>query len=95
MFPPVRLDPAALMGEISAFQRKLSAGLGNLAHQQEPEYANTPREAVYREDKLTVWHMKGQGKPTAKTPTLIVYALVNTVWMTDLQADRSTGAQPA
>ncbi|WP_266181693.1 class III poly(R)-hydroxyalkanoic acid synthase subunit PhaC [Dyella humicola] len=89
MFPPVRLDPAALMGEISAFQRKLSAGLANLAHQQEPEYANTPREAVYREDKLTVWHMKGQGKPTATTPTLIVYALVNTVWMTDLQADRS------
>ncbi|WP_445143827.1 class III poly(R)-hydroxyalkanoic acid synthase subunit PhaC [Dyella sp. Tek66A03] len=89
MFPPVRLDPAALLGEISAFQRKLSAGLGNLAHQLEPEYANTPREAVYREDKLTVWHMKGQGKPTAKTPTLIVYALVNTVWMTDLQADRS------
>src|SRR3546814_14634607 len=24
-----------------------------------------------------------------KTPLLIVYALVNTVWMTDLQADRS------
>ena len=89
MFPPLRLDPAALTGEIAAFQRKLAAGLGNLQHQLEPEYANTPREAVYREDKLTVWHMKGQGKPTAKTPTLIVYALVNTVWMTDLQEDRS------
>jgi len=89
MFPPLRLDPATLLGEISAFQRKLSAGLGNLAHQPQPEYANTPREVVYREDKLTLWRMKGQGKPTAKTPTLIVYALVNTVWMTDLQDDRS------
>ncbi|WP_243043102.1 class III poly(R)-hydroxyalkanoic acid synthase subunit PhaC [Dyella sedimenti] len=89
MFPPVRLDPAALMGEVAAFQRKLAAGIDNLKHQSEPEYANTPREAVYREDKLTLWHMKGQGKPTAKTPTLIVYALVNTVWMTDLQEDRS------
>jgi polyhydroxyalkanoate synthase len=89
MFPPLRLDPAALTGEIAAFQRKLAAGLGNLRHQLEPEYANTPRVAVYREDKLTVWHMKGQGKPTGKTPTLIVYALVNTVWMTDLQEDRS------
>jgi polyhydroxyalkanoate synthase len=89
MFPPLRLDPAALTGEIAAFQRKLAAGLGNLQHQREPEYANTPREAVYREDKLTVWHMKGQGKPSTKTPTLIVYALVNTVWMTDLQEDRS------
>jgi len=89
MFPPLRLDPAALTGEIAAFQRKLAAGLGNLQHQLEPEYANTPREVVYREDKLTVWRMKGRGKPTAKTPTLIVYALVNTVWMTDLQEDRS------
>lgn len=89
MFPPLRLDPAALTGEIAAFQRKLAAGLGNLKHQREPDYANTPRDAVYREDKLTVWHMKGQGKPTTKTPTLIVYALVNTVWMTDLQEDRS------
>ncbi|WP_201314820.1 class III poly(R)-hydroxyalkanoic acid synthase subunit PhaC [Dyella sp. EPa41] len=78
-----------MTGEIAAFQRKLAAGLGNLQHQREPEYANTPREAVYREDKLTVWHMKGQGKPSTKTPTLIVYALVNTVWMTDLQEDRS------
>jgi len=89
MFPPLRLDPAALTGEIAAFQRKLAAGLGNLKHQREPDYANTPRDTVYREDKLTVWHMKGQGKPTTKTPTLIVYALVNTVWMTDLQEDRS------
>ncbi|HET6553670.1 MAG TPA: class III poly(R)-hydroxyalkanoic acid synthase subunit PhaC [Dyella sp.] len=89
MFPPLRLDPTALTGEIAAFQRKLAAGLGNLQHQLEPQYANTPREVVYREDKLTVWHMKGQGKPTTKTPTLIVYALVNTVWMTDLQEDRS------
>ncbi|MDG2537702.1 class III poly(R)-hydroxyalkanoic acid synthase subunit PhaC [Dyella jiangningensis] len=89
MFPPLRLDPAALTGEIAAFQRKLAAGLSNLKHQREPDYANTPRDAVYREDKLTVWHMKGQGKPTTKTPTLIVYALVNTVWMTDLQEDRS------
>ncbi|WP_109126819.1 class III poly(R)-hydroxyalkanoic acid synthase subunit PhaC [Dyella sp. C11] len=89
MQPPLRLDPAALMGEIAAFQRKLAAGMDNLKHQLEPEYANTPRELVYREDKLSVWRMKGQGKPTATTPTLIVYALVNTVWMTDLQEDRS------
>ena len=89
MHAPLRLDPAALMGEVTAFQRKLAAGMDNLKHQLEPEYANTPRELVYREDKLSLWRMKGQGKPTAKTPTLIVYALVNTVWMTDLQEDRS------
>jgi polyhydroxyalkanoate synthase len=33
--------------------------------------------------------MRGERPATSKTPLLIVYALVNTVWMTDLQSDRS------
>ena len=86
---PFQFDPASLLAEISAFQQKFSAGLSNVRGMVEPEYANTPREAIYREDKLTVWHFKGDKAPTAKTPLLIVYALVNTAWMTDLQADRS------
>ena len=89
MYTPLRIDPAKALGDISTFQRKLAAGMGHLRGMQEPEYANTPRELVYSEDKLKVWHFTGRTKPTAKTPVLIVYALVNTVWMTDLQADRS------
>ena len=89
MFPPLRIDPAEAIAEMARLQQKLAAGLANLANLGEPEYADTPREALYKEDKLTLWHFKGEKKPTAKTPTLIVYALVNTVWMTDLQADRS------
>jgi len=86
---PLHFDPQQAFNEIAAFQRKLATGLQNLRGLGEQDYANTPREVAYREDKLTVWHMKGNNKPTAKVPTLIVYALVNTVWMTDLQADRS------
>ncbi len=86
---PFAFDPLAVAQEMAAFQRKLAAGLQTLRGLPEPEYANTPREVVYREDKLTLWHMLGERAPTAKTPTLIVYALVNTVWMTDLQPDRS------
>jgi polyhydroxyalkanoate synthase len=89
MQSPLQFDPTKFLGEISGFQRKLAAGMTNLRGLGEPEYANTPRELVYREDKLTVWHFKGERAPTSKTPILIVYALVNTVWMTDLQADRS------
>jgi polyhydroxyalkanoate synthase len=89
MQTPLHIDPQQAFNEIAAFQRKLAAGMQNLRGLGEQEYANTPREAIYREDKLTVWHMKGNTKPTAKVPTLIVYALVNTVWMTDLQDDRS------
>lgn len=89
MDTPLQLDPTRLMQEINTFQRKLSAGLGQLRQMREPGYANTPRELVYAEDKLKLYHMLGDRAPTAKTPTLIVYALVNTVWMTDLQPDRS------
>ena len=89
MYTPLHIDPTSALGEITTFQRKLAAGMGHLRGMREPEYANTPRELVYSEDKLKVWHFTGHTKPTVKTPLLIVYALVNTVWMTDLQADRS------
>jgi len=88
MYTPLRIDPARALADINTFQRKLAAGMGHLRNMREPDYANTPRELVYSEDKLKVWHFTGT-TPTAKTPLLIVYALVNTVWMTDLQADRS------
>jgi len=89
MYTPLRIDPTKALGDIATFQRKLAAGMGHLRSMREPEYANTPRELVYSEDKLKVWHFIDHGKTTSKTPLLIVYALVNTVWMTDLQADRS------
>ena len=84
---PLALDPMKLLEEAAAFQRKL-LDLAHLRGLVEPAYASTPRTEVYREDKLTLWHM-GDGKPAAKTPILLCYALVNTVWMTDLQDDRS------
>ena len=86
---PFRMDPNKIMDEVSAFQRKLASGMGQLHGARQPEYANTPRELVYSEDKLKVWHFKGAKKPTSRVPLLIAYALVNTVWMTDLQEDRS------
>ena len=89
MQEPLRIDPTRVLTDMATFQRKLAAGMANLRGIREPEYANTPRELVYSEDKLKVWHFTGNGKTTSKTPLLIVYALVNTVWMTDLQADRS------
>ncbi|HEX6834579.1 MAG TPA: class III poly(R)-hydroxyalkanoic acid synthase subunit PhaC, partial [Rudaea sp.] len=45
--------------------------------------------AIYSEDKVVVYRYKGQGKPTAKAPILICYALVNRPYMVDLQDDRS------
>ncbi|MET0255469.1 MAG: class III poly(R)-hydroxyalkanoic acid synthase subunit PhaC [Luteibacter sp.] len=86
---PFSFDPARAQAEVEAFRRKLEAGMQTLKHVGPIELGTTPREAVYTEDKLTVWHFKGGNAPTAKTPLLICYALVNTPWMVDLQEDRS------
>ncbi len=86
---PFLIDPERAQAEVEAFRRKLEAGMETLKHVGPIELGTTPREPVYREDKLTLWHFKGEKPPTAKTPLLICYALVNTPWMIDLQDDRS------
>nr|WP_063571540.1 class III poly(R)-hydroxyalkanoic acid synthase subunit PhaC [Luteibacter rhizovicinus] len=86
---PFSFDPESARAEVEAFRRKLEAGMETLKHLGPIELGTTPREAVYSEDKLTLWYFKGTKKPTAKTPLLICYALVNTPWMVDLQEDRS------
>lgn len=53
------------------------------------DIASTPKTAVYNEDKLTLYRYNRDTEPTYKTPVLIVYALVNTYKMLDLQPDRS------
>lgn len=86
-FPP--LDPARIAAEVADFQQRLERGWPLLRTLGETGYEATAREVVYTEDKLTVYRFRGAIEPTAKTPILICYALVNTPWMLDLQADRS------
>ena len=45
--------------------------------------------SVYTEDKLYLYKYDRETEPTFKTPVLIVYALVNTYKMLDIQPDRS------
>jgi polyhydroxyalkanoate synthase len=55
----------------------------------EIDLATSPKTPVYKEDKLVLYHYDRETPPTVKTPVLIVYALVNTYKMLDLQPDRS------
>lgn len=86
---PIRIDPQKALDEALRFNRKLAAGFQSLRSLDEVDYGATPKEEVYREDKLVVYRFKGKDKPTAKIPLLIVYALVNRPYMVDLQEDRS------
>ncbi len=89
MIGPLKLSPQALAEENLRLQRKLGAGLKTLREVGEANYGATRKEAVYSDGKLTLYRYRGEGKPSAKVPLLIVYALVNRPYMVDLQHDRS------
>jgi len=86
---PIRISPQAAIEEAAKFQQKLTAGLKTLRELDEVDYGASAKEEVYREDKLVLYRFKGAHAPTAKTPILISYALVNRPYMVDLQDDRS------
>lgn len=86
---PVRIEPAKLVDETIRFKKKLAAGVQVLRSLDDVDYGCTPKEEVYREDKLVVYRFRGERAPTARVPTLIVYALVNRPYMVDLQDDKS------
>jgi polyhydroxyalkanoate synthase len=83
------LNQVNLLNELTATTSKFLKGFENLNEIHEVDIASTPKEIVYKEDKLTLYRYSRQTKPTYKTPVLIVYALVNTYQMLDLQPDRS------
>ena len=86
---PIRIDPQKALEEALRFNQKLAAGFKTLRALDEVDYGATAKEEIYREDKLVLYRFKGVDEPTAKTPLLIVYALVNRPYMVDLQEDRS------
>ncbi len=89
MIGPIQLRPDRVGEELRRFSEKLLRGSRNLSELPEVTVGVTTREAVYREDKLTLYRFVGDQPATEKVPLLIVYALVNRPYMVDLQKDRS------
>jgi len=90
MSPPSP-GPEAISEELQDFARKLGAGFTLLKGLGALESGATPRQAVYAEDKLTLYRYQSPSAQaaTCPVPLLITYALVNRPYMADLQADRS------
>ncbi|MDX1345970.1 MAG: alpha/beta fold hydrolase, partial [Sedimenticolaceae bacterium] len=84
------LRPDQVAEELVEFNEKLVNGLQNMLEVGEISEGVTEREAVFRDDKLTLYRYKApEGVRQNKVPMLIVYALVNRPYMTDLQENRS------
>lgn len=78
-----------LLQEIAELNQKMVKSYDTLSQIKDVDIAGSPKTEVYAEDKLRLYHYDRNSEPTIKTPVLIVYALVNTYKMMDLQPDRS------
>lgn len=89
--PPIDIRPDKLSTEMLDFGRKLSKGIENLLNAKPIDSGVSPKEVVYREDKLVLYRYQAPAGVARKPiPLLVVYALVNRPYMTDIQEDRST-----
>ena len=75
--------------ESASVQQKLLRGLENMLQVRDMEPGATPKETVYEEDKVKLYHYKPTGEKVEPVPLLVVYALVNRQYMMDIQQDRS------
>ncbi|MBD1880929.1 MULTISPECIES: class III poly(R)-hydroxyalkanoic acid synthase subunit PhaC [unclassified Coleofasciculus] len=79
------------MHEFTELTEKLFKGAHNLSHLREEDIqiGVTPKEEVYREDKVVLYRFTPKVEPSLNIPILIVYALVNRPYIVDLQEGRS------
>ncbi len=67
-----------------------SAEILSRLREEDLEIGVTPKEEIYREDKVVLYRFLSDKAPAGKSiPVLIVYALVNRPYIVDLQEDRS------
>ncbi|NCC28077.1 MAG: class III poly(R)-hydroxyalkanoic acid synthase subunit PhaC [Gammaproteobacteria bacterium] len=88
---PIDIRPDKLTQEMLDYSRKLGQGMENLLNAEKIDTGVSPKEPVYTEDKLVLYRYDTpEGVTPDPVPLLIVYALVNRPYMTDIQEDRST-----
>ena len=75
--------------EMNSMSTRLLKSYEAFSDLNDVDIATSAKTAVYNEDKLVLYRYDRTTEPTYKTPVLIVYALVNTYKMLDIQPDRS------
>jgi polyhydroxyalkanoate synthase len=77
--------------DAQSLAQQLARGLATISAAHDVDVGTTPKDVVYREDKLVLYRYRRPAGAEApvRTPLLICYALVNRPYMMDLQPDRS------
>ena len=81
--------PTTPFDELGAVPGRLASTLRSLQAAADVTFGCSEKDAVYREDKLTLYYYRPIAPSANLPPVLIVYALVNRPYMMDLQPDRS------
>lgn len=89
MITPVASGLQKTVEDSINLNRKLIKGFSNMLSMEEIEVAPTPKELVYEEDKMKLYHYIPTVKNPHPIPLMVTYALVNREYMLDIQADRS------
>lgn len=82
-------DLQTALREVLELNRKLADGLPTLRAAGAVEVGCSDKDAVFRDDKVTLYRYRPIAPPAGIAPLLVSYALVNRPYMMDLQEDRS------
>ncbi|HML14775.1 MAG TPA: class III poly(R)-hydroxyalkanoic acid synthase subunit PhaC [Xanthobacteraceae bacterium] len=88
---PVEIKPEQAVAEAAALGEKLARGAELFAKLRDDEVAiaTTPKDEVWRQDKVTLHHYRPLAPVAVSPPVLVVYGLIGRYTMADLQEDRS------
>ena len=88
---PVHITPESAMRELASLREKLAQGAKRLGAFTEDDLAiaTTPADEVYREDMVRLYRCRPTEAKQKGIAVLIVYALVGSYKMIDLETDRS------
>ncbi len=85
---PIQIRFTDAMREVIEMTSKATQNLSQLREGQ-VQIGTTPKEPIYHEDNIVLYHYTPVVEKPFEIPILIVYALVNRPYMVDLQENRS------
>jgi polyhydroxyalkanoate synthase len=88
---PVEIRPEQAVAAAAELGQKLARGAELFAKLRDDEVkiATTPKDEVWRQDKVTLHHYRALAPVKVAPPVLIAYGLIGRYTMADLQEDRS------
>ncbi|MCX6352674.1 MAG: alpha/beta fold hydrolase, partial [Bacteroidetes bacterium] len=83
------INPTALTEEMQKISEKLVKGYEILDRVAEVEIGTTPKDLVWQNDLVKLYHYRRDTPATCKIPVLVSFAIMNRHDVLDLQPDRS------